>query len=993
MPQVIVDSGTTSAGNESSTPPEAILAGYEAQGSYFHGRRRHIPTRLRDIGEEVGTCQEGLIEDLDCDTRDDSTIGSWQEIATPITETAEDVQADASEKLSPESSRRPTAEDRKTFFEAIACGNVEVVAAKLDLGVNVEQERADEYTPLVVSIVAAEVEVMQLLLERGADVNRRVMGLTPIVHAVMKTHHAPQLIQLLMDYGASPNTTTEPDGMNALHWAAIDGMVDALDFLISKGMNLNNACSRGRTPLILAAEKGHTLIVQVLLAKGAELYRRSVTGGTALTWAAANGRLDTVKFLLQEGIDVDDCDNYGLTALLGASDMGHLEVVEFLLAKGADINRVTIATKSCSPAMAAATAGHTKVLQALVQHGADLKISKSDGTTILEATMLEGHLETVQALLGAIGGPEYPQDSVALQIAMASSHASIQSLIATASMMYPHFKSVHEPTKFEWVDWVLKTGGELVKPRAMSAMLHASLFENQLDMIECLLRHGCDPSQHLVSGNTPLSFAIRHGKVDLIRILLDAGADPAKPAQKPEGPVMTPLHQAIAALKYDRENDTTIVDMLLKTGRCKLLKGEHPRNTVFQYVLRQFDQSESGVAEVLAFRMLESIPNVNDDRCDDGSTLMHVAVRHSRADLVDILLEKGANIDATNGLGQTPFHLNCQRHKNILPFLLTRGADVFAKDKRGQSGLHVAAACGEIDNIKLLIAKGLDIEAKDLKGATPLLCALAAGKEEAALYLMDHGADPLIKCPAKSKNILHFAASSRMEKVIEKVLERGDVDINAKDHGCWTPLALACRNGSPNLVSTLLAAGANPEAIEDSYDTPLHISLITGNEEVALLLIDHGVNITAPGSAGRTPLHLAVEYDNPLATRRLLAKGVSIEALDESLCTPICMCGNAIIAQELVDNGANVHHVDEDGWTPLHHAVSINNLVTFRVLLTAGAELTTRTKDDGLSVHERVDRIVDTWRRQNFLDAIDELVGSKERLKTRIAMEKKYGLI
>lgn len=643
--------------------------------------------------------------------------------------------------------------------------------------------------------------------------------------------------------------------------------------------------------------------------------------------------------------------------------------------------------------MTAATAGHTKVLQALINHGADLTIPNGDEISVLEAAMIEGQFETVKVLLAAMGGSDYPQDSVALQMAMANSHATIQSLIKTASIMFPHFKTIEEPTKFEWMNWVLESGGNLVKPRAMSVMLHAALHEHQLDMVEALFGHGCDPNQHLASGNTPLSFAVRYRKRDLIRILLDAGADPTKPPREPEDCNETPLHRAILDLEHDKDNDTSIVDMLLETKRCKILKGEHSRNTAFQYVLRQFDRSVGGLAEVLAFRMLESIPDVNADRCDDGSTLMHVAVRHSREDLVDILLQKGADINATNVLGQTPFHLNCQRYKNILPFLLTRGADLFAKDERGHTGLHMAAACGEIDNIKFLRSKGLDIEAVGIDKDTPLLRALAAGKEEAALYLLDHEANPLVECESTKKNILHYGAVLRMESVVERGLKLGGVDINARDKEGWTPLALACRNGSIKLVSMLLAAGANAEAMEDSEHIPLHISLITNNEEVALLLIDHGVDITGPGPQGRTPLYLAAEYNNPRAARLLLSKGAPTQALDEMSWTPLCMCIDPAIARDLIDHGANVHHEDKYGWTPLHHAVENCHLDVFRVLLQRGAELNARGKDDGLTVHERINDIADEWLRHAFLDVVDEEVGSVERMKRRIEYEKKYGLI
>ena len=270
--------------------------------------------------------------------------------------------------------------------------------------------------------------------------------------------------------------------------------------------------------------------------------------------------------------------------------------MEFLIANGANVNSLSIVPKDVTPVMAAAIAGHTEIVEALIRHDANLKIPNGKRETILETTIAEGHIETVKVLLRAIGGPEYPQDTVALQIAMARSHDTIRSLIAAASIMYPFFRA-QAPGKFAWLDWMLASAGDLVKPIAMANMLHEALYADKLDLVKALLGHGCDPNRHLASGHTPLSFAIRHRNLELIRVLLDAGADPAKSARDPEGLNLTPLHQAVAALEVDREKDTSVIDMLLGSGRCKVLEGEQFHSTAFAYVLRQFDLWDNGLAK------------------------------------------------------------------------------------------------------------------------------------------------------------------------------------------------------------------------------------------------------------------------------------------------------------------------------------------------------------------------------------------------------------
>jgi hypothetical protein len=79
--------------------------------------------------------------------------------------------------------------------------------------------------------------------------------------------------------------------------------------------------------------------------------------------------------------------------------------------------------------MEAANAGRTEVLQILISHGADLSIMPGDELTILDGAIRKDHLDTVKLLLKSIGGPGYPTESVALQMALARSQPTMRSLM------------------------------------------------------------------------------------------------------------------------------------------------------------------------------------------------------------------------------------------------------------------------------------------------------------------------------------------------------------------------------------------------------------------------------------------------------------------------------------------------------------------------------------------------------------------------------------
>jgi ankyrin repeat protein len=647
--------------------------------------------------------------------------------------------------------------------------------------------------------------------------------------------------------------------------------------------------------------------------------------------------------------------------------------------------------------MGAANAGHTEVLQALISYGADLSIIPGDGVTTLEGAMRKGHLDTVQLLLKAIGGCDYPTESVALQMALARSQLTMRSLMTTVSLMYPQVgANFGNSGNLAWMKWVLDQGGELVRPRALHNMLQAALLDRKISMVEDLFELGADANKPVFTGDRPLHVAVDLRDEALVRVLLAAGADPALPSCDAKTDKLTPFHQAIIFLDDDAKKDTSIVDLLLASGRCKLMEGKDLRSTAFSFIVRRLDRWENGLAETIARRMLESIADVNDDRSDDESTLMHVAVRHRKEHLVDVLLAQGANMNAKDKSGHTPFLLAYQSKLQFLNFLNTRGIHPFAVNEDGLGVLHLAAITGPAEAIDFLLdlhlAEGrfFDIDAVSKSGCTPLICATAAGQEEAALHLLEHGAKITPRTTDSGRLALHYAAHTSMHSVVEKlVVDRESV--NTQDYNGWTPLSLACMASAPTVVGILLSKSADPGLVNDAGDQPLHIALKRPLQmgprdkrfgDPALELINHGADIAAHDAQERTPLHLATQFYNLPAAKLLLAKGASPEEVDNKGRTPLSGCSNPRLAEALIEHGANINHTEPNGWTPLHHAVDRCWVKTFQVLVDAGADSNARTSgDEGWSVKERIEQLGswEDWARREEVCIIEDLEEEKER--------------
>jgi ankyrin repeat protein len=619
--------------------------------------------------------------------------------------------------------------------------------------------------------------------------------------------------------------------------------------------------------------------------------------------------------------------------------------------------------------MVAAVTGHVDVLQKLIDNGADLSIVNGWGNTALMLSSI-GRIrqDVVKVLLKAMYGPDYPQAFVALEIAKARSSEDLMSLMNVTGLLQPSQgsseASLRETVYIEVIGQILRQGGPLLRSHILSSLMSTALYEPDTTMVKALFKNGFGSKQLIVTGQTPLYVAISRQHLGLIDALLQGGADPAMFSSV--GARFTPLHLALRIFDNTKWKDTSIITSLLETGRCKLMKGADIHATAFSYALTHFDPWPSHLGRNLIFRMLESIEDIQEDRSDDGSTLMHAAVYHGREDLIAVLRSRGADIDAVDNAGCTPFYLECKRSTELLTSLWMRHANERHIGPDGQSALHMAVSGGRMDVIDYLLDLDLYIDHVDDNGYTPFAWAMILGQEDAALHLLSRGATLPTNKFRRGRQLLHISSSQGMLRITKRLLA-GKFDIDARDDMGWTPLALACRKGSPELISVLLNAWANPEASpNNTFDRPLHLALRADNveqadsAEVARVLIERGgADINARGEQGQTPLHLVAQLGDINLFQLLIDDYCEVQTLDDSGRTALHLCSHPDIASSLITHRCDPNHPDTNGWTPAHYAVASENLPVLRVLLLNGADPYARTKDDGLNVMERIEEVLD----------------------------------
>ncbi|EHK20869.1 uncharacterized protein TRIVIDRAFT_132430, partial [Trichoderma virens Gv29-8] len=284
---------------------------------------------------------------------------------------------------------------------------------------------------------------------------------------------------------------------------------------------------------------------------------------------------------------------------------------------------------------------------------------------------------------------------------------------------------------------------------------------------------------------------------------------------------------------------------------------------------------------------------------------LHHAVHFGFDKAINLLLKKGSIIN---------------NHKAVAEILLDNGANIEAKDCKGNTPLQIAVQISNIEAADLLLNMGANVEAADPKGNTPL----------------------------------HIAARRFYGELVRLLLQKG-ADIEARNGNGDKPLHIAVQNSSIKAVDLLLNMGANVEAADPKGYTPLHIAVQNSSIEAADLLLNMGANVEAVDPEGYTPLHIAAQDLDVALIELLLKNGASTEALDNegrtplfavilSLCREHCIEADVDVLLEyeanvdvLLKYEAKMEAIDNEGCTVLISVVEKGDIRVSEFLIQKGA--------------------------------------------------------
>ena len=448
----------------------------------------------------------------------------------------------------------------------------------------------------------------------------------PLADAVQRGDRAAtvSLLEEHVDVNAA-----QGDGATALHWAVYLNDADTTALLIRAGASVNAPNHYGVTPLGLASQNGHAAIIERLVEAGAEPndpVQAVNAGETPLMLAARSGQVDAVTTLLDAGADINATETWnGQSALMWAAAEAHLPVVQTLIDHGADISARS--NSGATPLFFATRKGSIDAVRALLAAGADVNEKRPDGATPLLIAVINGHEDLVDLLLEAGADPN---------VEGGSTRVTVQGMRAE-----PMPLEIRKLGYTERDSETVTKGNIFGKP--LQAAVHVANWHisdvvivvnlDRLRVIESLLAHGANVNgrntmeeprwpgaryRRHMTGATAFMLAAKAADVEVMRLLLDHGADPTINTEDNITPLM-----AAAGISWASNQDRA---------------------------------SEEQVLEAVRLLVEESGADVNFVS-DIGETAMHAAAYRGANNVVQYLFDQGAELDAVAKDGRTPLRV------------------------------------------------------------------------------------------------------------------------------------------------------------------------------------------------------------------------------------------------------------------------------------------------------------------------------------------------
>ena len=529
------------------------------------------------------------------------------------------------------------------LYHAIRHSNIDVVLALL-------QSVRKLIVPLWLACEKSTTEVVDVLIQYGADVNSKYNGITPLMVACRRKHY--EIVQRLLQEPKIDIDAVDLNGKSALHFA------------------------------ILTSN-----IVTALVTKGANPNIRDTAGWAPLDYAIRFDKIDTISALVQSSYQLDcvqkiPTHEIPIIPIHLACEKSNTKVVDVLIQYGADVNRKY---NGLTPLMVACKRGHNGIIQRLLQEpNIDIDaVDSISGKCALHFAILTSEIVTALVTKGA--NPNIRDESGWTPVDYAIGHNNIDAISALLQSSYQ-------------LDCVQKL-------LAHEIPIHFACEQSTAEVVDVFIRYGADVNRKH-NGMTPLMVACKRGHYGIVQRLLKSQK---LIVNAQDSNRLTALHFSV------QSNSVEIVCTLL-------LKGADPNIAITSTPL--ITACASSNLQIVK-ELLKAKADVNGQD-EDGTTALYMSSSNGNFGIVNKLLSSGANPNIfVQGTKWTPLIVaSANGHIDVVKSLLKAKADIHYQDVYGKTALHAAVQCNHVDIVNELIQANVNPTLTTTDGETALAIAM-----------------------------------------------------------------------------------------------------------------------------------------------------------------------------------------------------------------------------------------------------------------------------
>ncbi len=512
-------------------------------------------------------------------------------------------------------------------------------------------------------------------------------------------------VRALLQQGADPNAA-QPDGLTGLHWAALNDKLGIAEILLYAGATVSPVTRiGGYTPLHLASQSGHGVVARALLEAGADANAYTTTGVSSLHFAAQADAAEAILALIEHGAEVDARDTFSnRTPLMFAAYRGALEATEALVRADADLSATT-AVKDYVEISEAARADRAR-----------------RNRIVAAAEPPEPRPERQQGRGG--GGGNNASRAPCVAPGSPEIRSSIEQIGQQGGFAALHFAA--REGHIQAARLLLESGADVDQMTAgdQSTALVVAAINGNYDLARTLLEADADPNLLSDDGVGPLfatlniewslrtwypqpqAFRQQHTSyLDLMELLLDAGADPNEQTQ---------THIWYAAYNAGRMG----VDF---TGATPFWRAAYAADVAAMRLLEENGADPNIWTQNLACTREPVDPDVPDNPDNDEPEPMD-------ASGLEPVSHGGPAVHAIHAASGVGFGTSrvAQTHRSVpdgwlpsMKYLIEElGVDPNLRDKDGLTALHHSAARGDNETILYLVSQGADVTLIGRRGQT-----------------------------------------------------------------------------------------------------------------------------------------------------------------------------------------------------------------------------------------------------------------------------------